>query len=83
MNSPNVWLIWGLAATVVTVLFRTVIIAYLRRPKPFAVPVVGADTGDINTLKGRYVQEADALLREGYEKVSYPRLPLSAFWYLI
>ncbi|GAP88426.2 putative cytochrome P450 [Rosellinia necatrix] len=60
--------IWTLAATALTLFIGKVITTYLRRSKTFAVPTVGADTDDINTLKRRYIQEADVLLREGYEK---------------
>ncbi|KAI1310574.1 cytochrome P450 [Xylaria venustula] len=41
---------------------------FLKQFQGFAVPMVGADTSDIDTLKSRFVQQADLLLREGYEK---------------
>ncbi|KAJ3578612.1 hypothetical protein NPX13_g1957 [Xylaria arbuscula] len=50
-------------------LFAIIIIAkYLGRRKRFDIPMVGVGTNDIESLKSRYVQQADALLREGYEK---------------
>ncbi|KAI1827034.1 cytochrome P450 [Xylaria intraflava] len=61
-------ILWTLAAAVVTTLIGNTIMKYLRQPIIFAVPVVGADTCDLNILKGRYVREADVLLREGHEK---------------
>jgi hypothetical protein len=42
---------------------------YWRRPKAFNVPTIGLEDADSNTLKLRYIQEADVLLREGYRKV--------------
>jgi ent-kaurene oxidase len=59
-----------MVATAVTVVVGGAITAYLRRPKSFDLPMVGIDNSDLATLKGRYVQEADVLLREGYQKVS-------------
>ncbi|KAI1329439.1 cytochrome P450 [Xylariaceae sp. FL0255] len=59
---------WAWAATVVALLTAAAITNFMRRPKKFDVPFVGGDNTDINVLKGRYVQEADVLLREGYEK---------------
>ncbi|KAH9907589.1 putative cytochrome P450 [Xylariomycetidae sp. FL2044] len=41
---------------------------WFRKNKPFQVPIAGGDSVDVNELKARYVQEADVLLREGYEK---------------
>ncbi|KAI3320182.1 cytochrome P450 [Xylariaceae sp. AK1471] len=67
MDPPYMPSLLTLAATVVTVLVGNAITIYLRRPRSFAVPIVGADAGDINALKGRYVHEADVLLREGHE----------------
>ncbi|KAI1369844.1 cytochrome P450 [Xylaria arbuscula] len=50
-------------------LFAIIIIAkYLGRRKRFDVPMVGVGTNDIESLKSRYVQQADVVLREGYEK---------------
>ncbi|KAI0459174.1 cytochrome P450 [Xylaria acuta] len=68
MNSPHMPILWTLAATVLTALVGNVITLYFKRLKTFAVPTVGAGTGDVNALKGRYVHEADVLLREGHEK---------------
>jgi hypothetical protein len=69
MDSPYMSVLFTLTATLVTFIVGNIITTYLRRPGSFAVPMVGADTGDINVLKGRYVQEADVLLREGHKKV--------------
>lgn len=41
-----------------------------KAPRRFNVPTVGLGEADNNTLKLRYVQEADVLLREGYHKVA-------------
>ncbi|GAW13949.1 hypothetical protein ANO14919_033410 [Xylariales sp. No.14919] len=68
MNSTQMPILWALTLTAVTALAGTAITKFLRRLSTFAVPMVGAGTYDINTLKGRYVKEADVLLREGYEK---------------
>ncbi|KAI0163957.1 cytochrome P450 [Xylariaceae sp. FL1272] len=59
---------WAWAATVTALLVAAALTKYFTKPKSFNVPLVGAEKGDFNTLKGRYVQEADVLLREGYEK---------------
>lgn len=42
---------------------------FWKAPRSFDVPTVGLGEVDNNTLKLRYVQEADVLLREGYHKV--------------
>ncbi|KAI8955479.1 cytochrome P450 [Xylaria longipes] len=68
MDSPNMSILWTLAATVLTALVGNVITLYFKRLKTFAVPTVGVENDDVNALKGRYVHEADVLLREGYEK---------------
>jgi hypothetical protein len=70
MESPYVPILWTLSAAVMTAFLGNVFIAHLRHRKTFALPIVGAGTGDINALKERYVKEADVLLREGYERVS-------------
>ncbi|KAI1437059.1 cytochrome P450 [Xylaria sp. CBS 124048] len=61
-------IVWTLAVTVLFTLIGNVIKRFLSRPTHFDVPTVGDDECDLNTLKGRYVREADVLLREGYEK---------------
>lgn len=48
--------------------------AIFQKPKTFNVPTVGLGDADSNTLKLRYVQEADVLLREGHQKVRTPSL---------
>ncbi|KAI5861410.1 putative cytochrome P450 [Durotheca rogersii] len=68
MGSLHVPTLWISTLTAATVLVVALISSWLRRPKSFNLPVLGADSGDINALKSRYVHEADALLREGYEK---------------
>ncbi|KAI2636616.1 cytochrome P450 [Xylaria nigripes] len=68
MEASSTSLLWTLAASVATVLLGNAIARYLRQPRTFDVPFVGADTDDLATLKGRYAQEADVLLREGYIK---------------
>ncbi|KAI8628807.1 cytochrome P450 [Xylariaceae sp. FL1651] len=68
MDSSYTPTLWILAAMVMAVIVITAISTTLRRPTSFSVPIVGADTSDANTLKGRYVHEADVLLREGYER---------------
>ncbi|KAI0894638.1 putative cytochrome P450 [Annulohypoxylon nitens] len=65
LHLPTIWASMLTAATIFIVAF---ISKWLRKPRSFNVPVVGAEAGDVNALKSRYVQEADALLREGYEK---------------
>jgi len=70
MDSPSASILWTVVATAVTVVIGGAVTAYLRRPKSFNLPMVGIDNNDIATLRGRYVQEADVLLREGYQKVS-------------
>ncbi|KAI1400090.1 putative cytochrome P450 [Hypoxylon fuscum] len=60
--------LWNSILTAAIIFIIAIISKRLRKPKSFNIPVVGADSGDLNALKGRYVQEADALLREGYEK---------------
>lgn len=66
--------LWNSILTAAIIFIIAIISKRLRKPKSFNIPVVGADSGDLNALKGRYVQEADALLREGYEKVSILQL---------
>ncbi|KAI2627006.1 putative cytochrome P450 [Hypomontagnella submonticulosa] len=68
MASIQMPTLWTSTLTAAIVLVVAVISKWLRKPKSFNLPIVGADEGDVNTLKTRYVQEADALLREGYEK---------------
>ncbi|KAI0888409.1 putative cytochrome P450 [Annulohypoxylon maeteangense] len=65
LHLPTIWVSTLTAATIFVV---AVISKWLRKPRSFNVPVVGAEAGDVNVLKNRYVQEADAVLREGYEK---------------
>lgn len=60
---------WETTLVVITLLIVVAISQSLRKPKSFKVPIVGGDIKDINTLKARYVREADVILREGYEKV--------------
>lgn len=54
------------AIAILTVAFLT---KNIRGPKKFDLPIVGSEDGDTNALKMRYVQEADVLLREGYQRV--------------
>ncbi|KAI0540306.1 cytochrome P450 [Xylaria digitata] len=68
MDSTHMPILWTLAATAMAAWAGKVITKLFRRLNAFTVPMVGAEIGDINTLKGRYVREADVLLREGYEK---------------
>ncbi|KAI1380500.1 putative cytochrome P450 [Hypoxylon crocopeplum] len=68
MSSLHMPTLWISTLTAAVIFIVAVITKWLRKPRPFNLPVVGAEVGDINALKGRYVQEADALLREGYEK---------------
>lgn len=68
MDSPQASILWSLAAAIATVIVGNLISTHLRLSKSISVPTVGADTGDVNVLKRRYVQEADVVLREGYEK---------------
>ncbi|RFU81283.1 cytochrome p450 [Trichoderma arundinaceum] len=56
------------ALTVATFIIMALFSGYWRSPKSFNVPTLGADSTEPNALKMRYVQEADVLLREGYEK---------------
>ncbi len=72
-------ILWTLPALAMTALARNIITKFLKRLQGFAVPMVGADTSDVDALKWRYVQQADVLLREGHEKVSYMLRPLSSF----
>ncbi|KAI0811695.1 cytochrome P450 [Xylaria sp. FL0064] len=69
MDIMEMPVMWTLAALAVTAIVANVITAkFLKRVKGFAVPMVGADISDVDTLKLRFVQQADVLLREGYEK---------------
>ncbi|KAI0386473.1 putative cytochrome P450 [Hypomontagnella monticulosa] len=68
MASIHMPTLWTSTLTAAIILIVAVVSKWLRKPKSFNLPVVGADKEDVNTLKTRYVQEADALLREGYEK---------------
>ncbi|KAI1809370.1 cytochrome P450 [Poronia punctata] len=68
MNTQSTSVIWTVVATAVAVLIGSVIAMFARRPKSFNLPMVGFDSSDLATLKARYVQEADVLLREGYQK---------------
>lgn len=52
------------ALTAVAVILVALFSGYRKSPKGFNVPTLGEDS------QMRYVQEADVLLREGYEKVS-------------
>jgi hypothetical protein len=65
------WMSPALAAIVVVLV--ALLSGYKRTAKRFNVPILGEDSTDPNALKMRYVQEADALLREGYEKVVLPQ----------
>ncbi|KAI0178730.1 putative cytochrome P450 [Hypoxylon sp. FL1284] len=68
MASLHLPTLWASALTAVTIFVVAAISRWLRRSKTLNLPIAGADSGDVNALKARYVQEADALLREGYEK---------------
>lgn len=72
MASLHLPTIWASTLTAATIFIVAFISKWLRKPRSFNVPVVGAEAGDVNALKSRYVQEADALLREGHEKVECP-----------
>lgn len=71
MDSLDASAWWATAFTTVLALFAVFLTWQRREPKTFNLPVLGVDSNDANTLKTRYVQEADALLREGYHKVRY------------
>lgn len=71
MTSLHLPTLWASALTAATIFIVASISRWLRKPKSFNVPIVGADSGDINALKARYVQEADNVLREGYERVGF------------
>lgn len=60
---------WATAITAISVLLVAFLTRHLRGPKTFDLPILGIESGDVNALKTRYVQEADVLLREGYLKV--------------
>ncbi|KAI0200935.1 cytochrome P450 [Astrocystis sublimbata] len=60
--------LWVLVATVLILLIGSVVAFNAQRLPTFTVPTVGEVTKDVNTLKRRFVHEADVLLREGYEK---------------
>lgn len=53
-------------------LILTALRFFQHRSQVFDVPTVGLDGSSPSTLKLRFVQEADVLLREGYKKVIYP-----------
>ena len=65
---------WATAFTAVSVLLVAFLTRHLRGPKTFDLPILGIESGDTNALKTRYVQEADVLLREGYQKVRHHEL---------
>lgn len=69
IQTPGIWI---LATLGMIALLAIVVAKVLGRRKSFDVPTVGAGTSDIESLKSRYVQQADALLREGHEKVITP-----------
>ena len=71
MDSPDTTAWWATAITAAIALLAAFLTRQRSGPKTFNLPVLGIDTGDANTLKTRYVQEADVLLREGYHKVKY------------
>lgn len=60
--------LWVSTLTAATIFVVAVISKWLQKPRSFNLPTVGVETRDVNVLKTRYVQEADSLLREGYEK---------------
>ncbi|KAK5626397.1 hypothetical protein RRF57_002112 [Xylaria bambusicola] len=68
MHTLQTPILWTVHALGVAALVASIIIHILRRSKSFDVPIVGVDTSDVDSLKSRYVQQADTLLREGYEK---------------
>lgn len=78
MELPCMSILWTLAVTIITLFLGNIIITYAKQRKAFTLPSVGAGSSDINALKERYVKEADVLLREGYEGVSY-HVGLQAF----
>ncbi|KAI0097264.1 cytochrome P450 [Nemania sp. FL0031] len=68
MESLFMSILWSLAAAAMTAVLANALTTYRKRREAFVLPIVGADTADINALKERYVKEADVLLREGYER---------------
>ncbi|KAI1132848.1 cytochrome P450 [Nemania abortiva] len=68
MDSQLTPVLWSLAAAAVIAFLRNALTTYHKQRRAFTLPIVGADTDDINALKQRYVKEADVLLREGYER---------------
>ncbi|KAI1429824.1 cytochrome P450 [Xylaria sp. FL1777] len=68
MEITQMSILWILAVLAMLALLGNFVTKSLKQLEGFAVPMVGADTQDVDTLKWRYVHHADALLREGYEK---------------
>lgn len=66
MESLYKSIFWTLAAAVLATLTGKYVRTYRQTPL-FAVPMVGADSGNISELKGRYVHEADVC-----ESLLYP-----------
>ncbi|KAI0408465.1 cytochrome P450 [Xylaria palmicola] len=68
MDSPPMFAIWALAALAIALFVGNFLAAYFRSSKVFNIPTVGINTGNSSALKDRYVNEADVLLREGYQR---------------
>ncbi|KAI1334099.1 putative cytochrome P450 [Xylariaceae sp. FL0016] len=68
MESIPIPISWASALITAVVVAVAIAPRWLHRRKVFTVPTLGAESNDVNLLKTRYVQEADVLLREGYEK---------------
>ncbi|RYP18529.1 hypothetical protein DL765_003904 [Monosporascus sp. GIB2] len=56
------------SAITATSILIVAFLSRLRSTRTFNLPILGIEDGDPDALKMRYVQEADVLLREGYEK---------------
>ncbi|KAI1639434.1 cytochrome P450 [Biscogniauxia mediterranea] len=68
MDTIDLSSFWTSSLAAGAIVILTIIARLLQRPKTFKLPTVGIDTTDTHVLKSRYVQEADVVLREGYEK---------------